>query len=340
MNPYQFHEALLWEVLPGKRVQCNLCAHFCKLGPDRTGLCKERKNLDGRLYSLNYGKLIASHIDPIEKKPLLHFLPGSQSYSIASPGCNLRCQWCQNWDISQADDHNDPNRFPFTPAEEVIAAAQRHGCRSISYTYTEPTIFFEYTLDVSKLAHGSGLENVYVSNGFMTQKMLDLLIPYLDAANVDIKAFTDEAYRKYTGAHLQPVLESCERMKNSGVWLEVTTLLIPGVNDDEAQLQGLTAFIAEKLGKDTPWHVSRYFPQYKFTETPPTPIASIDHAIAIGRQAGLQYIYGGNVSRMTDTNCPVCGQLLLRRSGYELLKNDITKGKCPNCGTPVAGVWR
>ena len=332
------HKARLWTSV-GDIVDCQLCNHYCKIREGRKGLCQVRKNTDGQLYSLNYGKLIAAHIDPIEKKPLYHFLPGSHSYSIAATGCNFRCSWCQNWDISQLSDHNDPDRLPFTDPEQVVKAALRSGCRSISYTYTEPTIFYEYARDVSILAREAGLKNVWVSNGYMSGQMLDEYFPYMDAINVDIKAFDDSVHHKFTGAHLQPILDNCRALKRAGVWLEVTTLLIPGINDDESQINGLAGFIADELGKDTPWHISRYFPQPQFRDIPATASETILKAVKTGKDAGLQFVYAGNLGSNEDTYCPVCGELLVARSSLWMTDNKIAQGTCPKCGTKIAGYW-
>jgi pyruvate formate lyase activating enzyme len=334
----KLHEALLYEQLPENKVRCHLCAHKCLISEGRRGICQVRGNHGGKLYSLTYGKLIAAHVDPIEKKPLFHFYPGSSSFSIASAGCNFRCEWCQNWEISQEYEQESIDGTPETPPEAVIASAKRSHCQSISYTYTEPTVFFEYSYDVSKLAHAAGLKNVYVTNGYMSREMIDLYSPLLDAANVDIKAFTDEAYRKYIGAHLQPVLDACVALKQAGVWLEITTLLIPGVNDDELQLKNLVQFIVENLGAETPWHVSRYFPHYKFN-APTTPLASIEKAIEIGQAAGLKYIYGGNFQGAADTICPQCQTVLIERYGMSVSRNRIKEdNSCPVCGYKLAGV--
>ncbi|MFZ3071458.1 MAG: AmmeMemoRadiSam system radical SAM enzyme [Anaerolineaceae bacterium] len=332
-------EALLYEKLPEQRVRCGLCAHRCLISDQHTGKCKVRLNRAGTLYSLNYGKLIAAHVDPIEKKPLFHFYPGSKSFSIASPGCNFCCQWCQNWEISQPSDQFDYASIEFTPPQRIVANAQKSGCISISYTYTEPTVFFEYTLEVSKLARENGLKNVYVTNGYMSQGMLKLYTPFLDAANVDIKAFSDDVYRKYIGAHLQPVLDACVALKQAGVWLEITTLLIPGINDDPTQLQGLTAFIANQLGTDTPWHVSRYFPQYKFDQVDPTPLEIMEQALEIGQQAGLKYTYAGNIRGSVNTYCPTCHESLIERYGMSVSRNRLGEDNlCPVCGGKIAGV--
>jgi pyruvate formate lyase activating enzyme len=333
------HPALLVSHLGDGKVRCELCAHRCLIRPGQRGLCKVRENRDGELFSLSYGRLIASHVDPIEKKPLYHFLPESLSYSIAAPGCNFRCQWCQNADISQISSTNEPDRPRFVPPERVVEAAISTGCQSIAYTYTEPSLSVEYNLEVSQLAREAGLKNVYVTNGYMTPEMLELTIPTLDAANVDIKAFDEAVHKRYTGAHLQPVLDSCIEMLKAGVWLEVTTLLVPGINDDETQLQGLVEFIATKLSPDVPWHVSRYFPQPQFRQIAATPADRIFHAMDVGRKAGLRYVYGGNLLASTDTSCPNCGERVVRRMGYAEASVNLNKDACPKCGFRIAGIW-
>ena len=332
-------EALLYEALPENKVRCQLCAHNCLIADGKRGICKVRENSAGALFSLTYGRLIAAQVDPIEKKPRFHFYPGSRSFSIASPGCNFDCQWCQNWEISQGDSVAAATRCPNTSPKEVVSSALRSGCRSISYTYTEPTVFFEFSQDVGRLARDAGLKNVYVTNGYMSQETVELLGHWLDAANVDIKAFSDEVYRKHIGARLQPVLDACVGLKKAGVWLEITTLLIPGLNDDEQQLRGLTQFIVRELGADTPWHVSRFFPQHKYQNVEATGLASIEKALEIGKAEGLKYTYAGNVAGSADTYCPHCGEVLIERSGMSVFSNHIKMpALCPKCGTSIAGV--
>ena len=266
-------EAMLYETLPENRVCCNLCAHHCSIDDGKKGICQVRENRDGTLYTLVYGRTISQNIDPIEKKPLFHFYPGSTAYSIATPGCNFRCAWCQNWEISQMPKKQHLIAgYEATPAE-IVAAAQKRGCHSIAYTYTEPTIFFEYAYDTARLA---GLANIFVTNGYMTGEMLKTIAPYLDAANVDLKAFRDKTYRKYVGARLQPVLDSLKAIKQLGIWLEVTTLVIPGINDEPEELQDAAQFIIRELGADTPWHISRFFPDYQLMEVAPTPQKSLE----------------------------------------------------------------
>lgn len=333
------HPALLVTPLEDGKVRCELCAHRCVIRPGQKGLCRVRENRDGELFSLSYGHLIASHVDPIEKKPLYHFLPGSLSYSIAAPGCNFRCQWCQNADISQISSTNEPGRPRFMEPERVVEGAIVTGCQSIAYTYTEPSLSLEYNLEVSRLARDAGLKNVYVTNGYMTPEMLELTLPTLDAANVDIKAFEEDVHRRYTGAHLQPVLDTCVALLKAGVWLEVTTLLIPGINDNETQLEGVAEFIATKLSPDVPRHISRYFPQPQFHQIPATPPERIFHAMDVGKKAGLRYVYGGNLQTSIVTNCPNCGERVIRRMGYSDPVVHLNKDTCPKCGFRIAGVW-
>jgi pyruvate formate lyase activating enzyme len=335
----QPREALLYEKLSDNKVRCHLCAHGCVIFDGHTGICRVRQNRGGTLYTLVHGLTISQHVDPVEKKPLFHFHPGSTAYSIATPGCNFHCRWCQNWEISQL-----PREQPLisgrraTP-EQIVGAAQRAGCRSIAYTYTEPTVFFEYAFDTARLARAAGLANIYVTNGYMTAEMLETLQPYLDAANVDLKAFRDETYRRYVGARLGPVLDSLRRIKATGIWLEVTTLVIPGINDEPAELRDAAAFVVDELGAETPWHISRFFPAYKMTHVPPTPVATLQRAREIGVEAGLRYVYVGNVPGEENTLCHACGRLLIRRVGHQILENYVRSGaRCPECGTLVAGV--
>jgi pyruvate formate lyase activating enzyme len=332
-------EAMLYEKLPNGRVRCNLCAHHCLIADGKRGICQVRENQGGTLYTLVYGRTVIQHVDPVEKKPLLHFYPGSTAYSIATPGCNFRCRWCQNWDISQMPRERHLTMGEKASPEQIVAAAQGAGSRSIAYTYTEPTIFFEYAYDTARLAHKAGLANIFVTNGYMTEEMLETFQLYLDAANVDLKAFRDETYRKYVGARLQPVLDSLRTMKRVGIWLEVTTLIIPGINDDPAELRDAAKFVTSELGVDTPWHISRFFPAYKMTDVPAPLISTLQQAREIGLEAGLRYVYMGNVLGGEDTSCHVCGRLLIRRSGFWILENHIQPdGRCPDCSTPVAGV--
>ncbi len=332
-------EAMLYESLPERRVHCHLCAHGCVIPDGGLGVCQVRENREGKLYTLVYGQLIARHVDPIEKKPLFHFFPGSKAYSVATPGCNFRCRWCQNWDISQMPRQQRVVLGAQGNPAEVVADAEASFCRSIAYTYTEPTIFFEYAYDVARLADDRGIHNVMVTNGYMTDQMLKTFHPYLDAANVDLKAFRDETYRQYVGGRLRPVLDSLQLMRQLGLWVEVTSLIIPGLNDDPAELRDAARFIADELGPQTPWHLSRFHPAHQMRDTPPTPISTLQLARKIGHDAGLHFVYPGNVAGEANTHCHQCGRLLVRRSATSMLEDHVTAdGCCPDCHAAVPGI--
>lgn len=284
-------EALFYQKLDGNKVRCELCPHLCLIANGRRGICGVRENQGGILYSLVYGRIAAAHVDPIEKKPLYHFLPGSTSYSIATVGCNFRCDFCQNFGISQAREIEGEAVEP----GDIVREALSLGCQSVSYTYTEPTIYFEFAYDTAKLAREKGLKNVFVTNGFITEPPLRMIAPYLDAANVDLKSFRDEYYHKYCGGKLEPVLKALKLYKELNIWLEVTTLVIPGLNDSETELMDIANFIKNELGEGVPWHVSAFYPIYKMTDRPPTPAETIYKARDIGLKAGLKYVYTGNL---------------------------------------------
>lgn len=329
-------EAALYTKLPDKKVECFLCNHRCKIADSKYGFCGVRQNIDGTLYSRVYGEVIASQVDPIEKKPLYHFFPGSNAYSIATIGCNFRCGFCQNWQISQASKRReDLGGYELKP-EEVVREAKRYKCKSISYTYTEPTVFFEYAYDTARLAKKGGLYNNFVTNGYMTKEALDAVKPYLDAANVDLKFFKDETYQKICGARLEPVLDSISSMKKMGIWLEITTLLVPGLNDSKQELKDIAGFIAG-VGAEIPWHISRFHPDYKYTDLEPTPLSTLKKAREIGQEAGLRYVYLGNVAEDTDTYCYHCKELLIKRGYLYTLSLNLDGDKCPKCGRAVEG---
>lgn len=334
----RMREARLYEKIEKNRVRCHLCGHHCVIAEGKLGVCQVRKNEDGNLYTLVYDRTISQNVDPIEKKPLYHFYPGSKSYSIATPGCNFRCHWCQNWEISQMPRERHFIASREAAPEQIVAGALQTRSRSIAYTYTEPTIFFEYAYDIARLAHEADLANVYVTNGYMTTEMLDILHPYLDGANVDLKSFRKKTYQRYVGAGLQPVLEALRTIKELGIWLEVTTLVVPGINDDPVEIRDVVQFIAQELGPDTPWHISRFFPGYKMTNRPPTPVETLRLAEEIGLAEGLHYVYLGNVSGESNTFCHQCGRLLISRHGYWIAENHVQDGGCPFCETPVAGL--
>lgn len=335
-------EALLYDKLEGGEVRCRLCSHRCVIAEGRRGLCRVRENQGGVLHTLVYGRLVARHVDPIEKKPLYHFLPGSLSYSVATVGCNLRCRFCQNADIAQlpADRGGTIMGEDATPAE-VVDAAGRTGCRSISFTYTEPTIFFEFALEAARLARTRGLRNIFVTNGYMTPEAIEMIAPVLDAANVDLKGFTRKYYKAICGADLTHVQAALRGLQAAGVFVEVTTLVVPGLNDDPEELKALAGFLVEDLGPDTPWHISRFHPTYRLTDRPPTPVETLHRAHAIGRAAGLRYVYVGNVpgDDGESTRCPGCGEVLIRRRGFQVVAFRLVDGGCPACGLRIKGVW-
>jgi len=335
-------EAYLYEKLDDHKVRCNLCSHRCLIKEGRRGICSVRENRGGVLETLVFGKLIARNIDPIEKKPLFHFLPGSLSYSVATVGCNFRCRFCQNADIAQMPtDHDGTILGDACTSEEIVAAAVRGHCRSIAYTYTEPTVFFEFAYETAKLAHQKNIRNVFVSNGYMTSEALDMISPYLDAANVDLKAFTEKYYQDLCGAKLRHVRDTLKQMKSLGVWVEVTTLIVPGLNDDPAELKALATFIATELGTETPWHISRFHPTYKLTDRPATPVQTLTMAREIGLNAGLKYVYPGNVPGDTGENtfCFSCGEKVIERRGFQVGKIRMADGRCRRCSAQIHGVW-
>jgi len=331
---------MLYDKLGGDRVRCRVCAHRCTIEPGARGVCSVRENVDGKLVSLVYGRLIARDVDPIEKKPLFHYYPGTRAYSIASVGCNFTCQNCQNHYISQYPrEHGGRIVGDSVPAEQVVDEAVASGCHSIAYTYTEPTVALEYVLDVMRCARAAGLGNAWVSNGYFTDETFAEIAPLLDAINVDLKGISDRVYHEIVGANVRPVLDTIERVSRAGVWIEVTTLVIPGVNDGEDELRWIAEAI-RGVSPAIPWHVSRFFPAYRLADRPPTPIETLERAFRIGRDVGLRYIYVGNVpGEGEETRCASCGERLIERSGFRIRENRMDEGACPTCGAPVDGVW-
>jgi pyruvate formate lyase activating enzyme len=332
-------EAMFYEREGVGQVRCGLCRFRCLIGDGACGICAVRENRGGTLYSLVYSKICAESVDPIEKKPLFHLLPGSSSYSIATVGCNFGCRHCQNYSISQVA-KGAPIRGGEISPREIVQRALAAGCRSISYTYTEPTIFFEFAYDTARLAREAGLKNIFVTNGYISREALATIAPFLDAANIDLKGFSESFYRDVVHARLSEVLDSIVEYRRQGIWIELTTLIIPGLNDSDTELRGLAEFIVTNLGSDSPWHVSGFHPTYQLTDRPATPVETLRKARQIGIAAGLRYVYEGN--RPGDggenTFCPNCSVLLIERYGFRISSNRLRDGVCPECGTVIAGV--
>lgn len=332
-------EAMFYKKLSENKVKCYLCAHHCLIPNEGKGICGVRKNQDGKLYTLVYNRIIAKHNDPIEKKPLYHFYPGSFSFSIATVGCNFHCLFCQNADISQMPRDDKKIIGLETTPEEIVADAIAQRAKSISYTYTEPTIYFELAYETAQIAVKKGLKNVFVSNGYMSEEALETIKPYLHAANIDLKSFRDKFYKEICGAKLQPVLDTITRLIKMGIWVEVTTLIIPTVNDSEEELREIARWLYQ-LNPDIPWHVSRFYPTYRFTHVPSTSIGTVRRAREIGLEEGLHYVYTGNApgDEGENTYCHNCGKLIIERYGYTITTYNIIEGKCKYCGIKIPGI--
>ncbi len=329
-------EAQFYTALEDGNVLCQLCPHTCKLAEGKVGVCGVRRNLGGVLYSLVYEKAAAVHVDPIEKKPLFHVYPGSASFSIAAMGCNFHCRFCQNHDLSQV--HGEPAGQPVT-SRQVVDAAVTRGCRTIACTYTEPTVYYEYALEIARLAKAEGMATVFVTNGYINEAPLRELAPFLTAANVDLKGWNKDFYRRVIGGDLGSVLRSLQLMKELGVWVEVTTLLVPDQISD-ADLQEMACFIKQELGAETPWHISRFHPDYQYTQTPATPLSLLQRGREMGLAAGLRYVYSGNIpgDEGEHTYCPQCGKKVIERYGFQILANHVRNGGCRFCGAVLDGV--
>lgn len=331
------NQAKYFKKLDDGKVQCTLCPHECILGEGKIGRCKTRQNINGELVTNSYGKLVAIHIDPIEKKPLYHFLPGTNSLSFGTAGCNMNCKNCQNSEISQ----NKPSDIEYIQAtpEEIIATAKKNNCQSISYTYTEPTVFYEFMLETAKLAKENGIKNIIVSNGYINPDPLMELIPYLHAANIDLKAFNDSIYQKITSAKLEPILNTLKILKQNNIWLEITNLVIPTYTDDFDMISEMCDWLIENGFGETPLHFSRFFPSYKMMDIPPTPIETVEKAAKIAKNKGIKYVYLGNVHQLeSNTICPKCGEILINRKSY-ITNSANFSGKCPKCGEIINGIW-
>ena len=340
-NSIPLKEALYYQKLDEKqkKVRCQLCPRGCMIANGESGFCRARKNMDGKLYSLGYAQPCALHIDPIEKKPFFNVYPKTLSFSIASAGCNLRCKFCQNWQISQVSPLETTNRH--SPPPDIVAAAMKSGSRSIAYTYTEPTNFFEYMLDVAKIAKSKGMLNVQHSNGYINPAPLKELCQYLDAVNIDLKGFSKSFYNKMCEAELDPVLETIKTLKASGVWVEITNLVIPGHNDDIEMIRKMCEWVKTSVGAEVPVHFSRFYPMYKLTGVSPTPVSTLEKAREAALAVGLHYAYIGNVPGHAGENtyCPHCKKMIIKRSGYNILENIVKTGKCPSCSTKIGGIW-
>jgi pyruvate formate lyase activating enzyme len=341
------HPAILSRSLHEGYVQCTACEHWCAIAPGAAGKCGVRRNLNGGLQLVVYGTAMAAHVDPVEKKPLHHFLPGSEILSLGTVGCNLSCAWCQNWELSQRKDFDPEADFigEDWPPGAIVATACRDGIPSLAFTYNEPAIYFEYAYDTAQLAHSYGINCVLITSGFETLEALDRLAPYLAAVNVDLKAFSDATYRRYCGARLAPVLRNIRHLvQETGVWAEVTTLVIPGLNDSDDELTAIAGFLAS-VSHDIPWHVSAFTPHFQLRDRPPTPVSTLRRAWEIGRDAGLHYVYAGNIwgsrelADCSNTRCPACNALLIERAGYHVRQHWQEKGRCHRCGATLAGRW-
>ena len=337
--PDRWMREALFQVDTPRGVRCMICPNECTLKPGELSDCHNRINIDGKLYTMAYGNPCAVHVDPVEKKPLNHFLPGTRAFSIATAGCNLACLNCQNWTISQKSPTETTNVD--LPPQKVITQAQKTGCSSVAFTYSEPITFYEYTHDTAVLAHKSGIRNIMVSAGYIHEEPLRKLCKVIDAANIDLKSFRESIYLKLNAGKLQPVLDGLKIFHDEGVWLEITNLVVPGWTDDLGMIREMCVWLRENELYRYPLHFSRFYPQYKLTKLPPTPVATLLKAREIALDEGIWFVYIGNVpiSEGSNTYCPECHKLLIERRGYSILKNEVTGGKCPACGHEIPGVW-
>lgn len=334
----EYKEAMYYEQLDGGRVQCNLCPNRCILEKGQRGDCKVRENIDGKLYSLVYGRPVTMNVDPIEKKPFFHVLPGAKAYSLATAGCNLKCKFCQNWDISQRFPE-DIESLSYSP-EELVSEAKSSGSQVIAFTYSEPTVFYEYVLDTAKLAREAGLKTVVVSSGYINLEPLRNLLPYLDAIKIDLKGIREDYYKEVVGGKLEPVLETLKIIKEEGTWLEIVNLLVSGYNDSDEDITDLCTWISENLSNDVPVHFSRFYPMYQFSNLPPTPEDTVKKARNICMRKGLKYVYTGNIEgdEGSSTYCPSSGEVMIRRKGYSIVEDHL--GEEGYCQEEIPGVWK
>jgi pyruvate formate lyase activating enzyme len=333
-------EALFYEKLPDGKTLCGICPRRCVVEDGKRGYCGVRENVQGTYYSVVYGRVCAYHVDPMEKKPLFHFLPGTTAFSLATAGCNLDCKFCQNWEISQELPENVAASY--MPPASVVTGALRSKCPSIAYTYTEPTVYYEFMLDTAQRGHKAGLRSVMISGGYINPDPLALLAKNLDAIKIDLKGFTQDYYENICNGNLQSVLDTIVAVKKSGTWLEIVCLLVPTLNDDPKDIDAMSKWLVENIGADVPVHFTRFYPTYKLTNIPPTPVDTVERARQVALARGLKYVYVGNVPAGHEgesTYCPSCGNVVVKRAGYTILSNTITEGKCPKCGTAVPGIW-
>jgi len=332
------HPAKYYQALDNNMIQCLLCPNKCLLSKGQRGICRVRQNIDGQLYSLNYGNVASANLDPIEKKPFFHFLPGSEAFSIATAGCNLQCNFCQNWQISQVFPEDIQSQYMLP--EQVVEQALASGAQSIAYTYSEPIIFFEYIIDIIKIARQKGLKNVVISAGYINEEPLRELCQYVDAIKIDLKAFKQSFYDKMTGGQLAPILRNLKIIQEEGVWLEIVNLVIPGENDSPEEIRQMTQWIKDNLGEEVPLHFTRFHPMYKLQNLPSTPEETLKKAREIALEVGLKYVYTGNIGNidMESTYCSNSGALAIKRHGYFILQNNLQNGQCPD-GQEIPGVW-
>lgn len=338
-------KATLFKKLSGEKVECTACSWYCKISNNKTGICSVRQNINGNLYLTVYGKAASANIDPIEKKPLFHFLPGSEIFSFGTVGCNFSCDFCQNWDISQINKGRDAMHCVSTigndlPPEKIIETCLKYKIPAVAFTYNEPTVFMEYAMDTMRIAKEKGIKTVFVSNGFQSKEAVKMLAGNLDAINIDLKSFSNDFYQKVCHAKLKPVLENIERFYGVKIWIEITTLLIPGENDSDKELKQIAKFLAG-ISKDIPWHVTKFHPDFKMLDKEGTSSKSLKRAYEIGKETGLSYVYIGNISDEDheSTFCPRCLTLVIKRSWYNIKIENFKDGKCQKCGYKIPGIW-
>jgi len=336
----KLHQALYWEPQKDQKIKCLLCPRQCIVADKERGTCGVRENNGGIYYTLVHSRPCSLNIDPIEKKPLFHFKPGSEAFSLATAGCNIECRFCQNWEISQFRPEQISSKS--VSPKEVVRHAQRLGASSIAFTYSEPVIFYEYMLDICKAAEGSGVGRIMISNGYINLKPLAQLLPHLDGIKIDFKAFSESFYKNICSAHLRPVLETLINIKKAGIWLELVVLTIPTLNDSPREIEAMSRWIVKYLGPDVPIHFTRFHPMYKIKNLPPTPVKTLEHARKIAMNAGIHFAYAGNIPGHPGENtyCHKCGASIIVRTGYQISSNNLVDGRCPKCKTPLAGIWK